>query len=79
LVHLPFLASFASSDSYLAFLQQLHLLEAFLLHLPFLASFASSNPYLAFLHLHLHPSFTKPFSSYLTYLEHLLCLNLITI
>ena len=75
----PCLTSFASSNSYLACLLQLLIQEAFHLHLllpfPYLASFASFNSCLAFL-LRLLPSFAKPFSSYLTYLERLLCLNL---
>ena len=76
----PFLTSFASSNSYLAYLLQLLILGAFhlLLPYPYLASFASSNSCLAYL-LHRHPSFVEPFSSYLTYLELLLCLNLIII
>lgn len=77
---LPFLTSFASSNSCLACLLQLLILEAFhhLLPYPFLASFASFNSCLACLR-HLLPSFAKPFSSYLTYPELLLCLDLIII
>jgi len=76
----PFLASFTSSNSYPAFLLQLLIQEAFLLLLPFpcLTSSASSNSCLAYLLLH-HPSFIEPSSSYFTYLELLLCLNLIII
>jgi len=76
----PFLASFTSSNSCPAFLHQLLIQGAFhhLLPYPFLASFASFNSCLACLH-HLLPSFAKPFSSYLTYLELLLYLDLIIV
>jgi hypothetical protein len=79
----PFLTSFTSSNSYLAFLAFLRLLnhlEAFHPRLPFpcLASSASFDSYLAFL-LRLLPSFTKPFSSCSTYLGRLLCLALTAI
>jgi hypothetical protein len=79
----PFLTSFTSSNSCQAFLRQPHLLRLGAFHLllpfPYLASSTSFDSYLAFLRRLLLPSFTRPFSSYLTYLGHLLCLILIII
>jgi hypothetical protein len=72
--HLPYLTSFASSNSYLAYLlghQHQHLV---VLPFPFPASFASFNSYLDLLHL--LPSFIKPFSSCFTYQVLHLCFTL---